>query len=273
MHHGLRARSDAQAGGPSPTGYPSGSKVGIPPDLLFWYSEHASVLGPALSRALGRPSRRRLFAMPNHKDLKRLVRTRMAETQENYTQALSAVLSGPALEPVPAPWHISGTHRVSYEAGLMPNASSYHGSRVVRLRLRAGFAEPAGFGTLMQSISAARYAGRRVRFAAAIRTHEVSDWAGLWLGIDTAAGTDKIDNMYDRGLRQSTEWQQAAVVLDVSRDATSLHFGVLLSGSGAVDLALPRFEAVSTDVPVTAKPSPALPEEPQALNFGQPAAT
>ena len=28
--------------------------------------------------------------MPSHKDLKRLVRTRMAETQENYTQALSA---------------------------------------------------------------------------------------------------------------------------------------------------------------------------------------
>lgn len=169
--------------------------------------------------------------MPYNKDLKRLVRTRMAETNEKYTQALSAVLSSavlsspalssPALEPVPAPWHISGSHRGSYQAGLMPSAASYQGSRVVRLRLRAGIAEPAGFGTLMQSISAARYAGRRVRFAAAVKTLEVSDWAGLWLRIDTAAGTDQIDNMNDRGLRQSTEWQQAAVVLDVS--ATRLH--------------------------------------------------
>jgi AraC family transcriptional regulator len=69
------------------------------------------------------------------------------------------------------------------------------------------------------------------------------------------------------------EWQQAAVVLDVSDDAASLHFGVLLSGAGAVDLGQPRFETVGADVPVTAKPSPPLPDEPQALNFGQPAAT
>jgi len=55
--------------------------------------------------------------------------------------------------------------------------------------------------------------------------------------------------------------------------ATSLHFGVLLSGPGAVDLAQPRFETVGADVPVTSKPSPPLPDEPQALNFGQPAAT
>jgi hypothetical protein len=206
--------------------------------------------------------------MPNNKDLKRLVRARMAETQENYTQALSAVLSSPALEPVPEPWHISGTHRGSYLAGLMPSGSSYNGSRVVRLRLRTGIAEPAGFGTLMQSISATRYAGRRVRFAAAIRTREVSDWAGLWLRIDTSSGTDQIDNMHDRALRQSTEWQQAAVVLDVSHDATSLHFGVLLSGAGAVDLAQPRFEAVGPEVPVTLKPPAPLPDEPQALNFG-----
>ena len=62
-------------------------------------------------------------------------------------------------------------------------------------------------------------------------------------------------------------------MLDVPEGATSLHFGVLLSGAGAVDLAQPRFETVSTDVPVTAQPSPPLPDEPQALNFGQPAAT
>ena len=217
--------------------------------------------------------------MPHNKDLKRLVRARMAEAGENYTQALSVVLSAPALEPVPPPWFISGTRRPNYEAGLLLSTSenagtgTYDGTRVVRLRLRTGVADAVGFGTLMQSISATRYVGRRVRFAAAMRTHEVSDWAGLWLRVDTASGTHQIDNMHDRPLSQSTEWLEADVVLDVPEQATSLHFGVLLSGAGAVDLAQPRFEAVSTDVPVTAKPSPPLPEEPQALNFGQPAAT
>jgi hypothetical protein len=206
--------------------------------------------------------------MPYNKDLKRLVRARMAETRENYTQALSAVLSAPELEPMPAPWLVSGTHRANYVAGLLPSGVTHDGARVVQLRLRAGVADAAGFGTLMQSIAAGRYTGRRVRFAAALRAHEVSDWAGLWLRIDTEAGMRQIDNMHDRALRQSTDWQHAAVVLDVPDEATSLHFGVLLSGAGAVDLAQPAFEPVSTDVPVTAKPPAPLPDEPQALNFG-----
>jgi hypothetical protein len=209
--------------------------------------------------------------MPYNKDLKRLVRARMAETGENYTQALSVVLSTPGLEPVPAPWRVSGTHQVNYRAGLLPAPTTYHGSRVVRLRLREGVADPVGFGTLMQSISASRYTDHRVRFAAVLRTTEVSDWAGLWLRVDTASGAHDIDNMHDRSLTQTTEWQPAWVVLDVPPEATSLHFGVLLSGAGAVDLAQPRFEIVGADVPVTAKPSPPLPEEPQALNFGLPA--
>ena len=212
--------------------------------------------------------------MPYNKDLKRLVRTRMAETGENYTQALSALLNPPELEPVPAPWHVSGTHGANYQAGLLPNASGgYNGGRVVRLRVRESVADAVGFGTLMQSISATRYTGRRVRFAAAVRTHEVSDWAGLWLRVDTASGPHEIDNMRDRPLSQSTEWHEASVVLDIPQEATSLHFGVLLSGPGAVDLAQPRFETVGADVPVTSKPSPPLPDEPQALNFGPPAAT
>lgn len=209
--------------------------------------------------------------MPHNKDLKRLVRARMAEAGENYTQTLSAVLSSPGLEPVPAPWHVAGSRRADYLAGLLPGAVSYQGSRVVQLRLRTGVAKAAGFGTLMQSISAGRYTGRRVRFAAAIRTHEVSDWAGLWLRIDTPSGTHQLDNMQDRALRQSTEWQQAAVVLDVPEQATSLHFGILLAGAGAADLAQPRFETVGAEVPVTGQPTPPLPDEPQALNFGQPA--
>jgi hypothetical protein len=209
-----------------------------------------------------------LFAMPDHKDLKRLVRTRMAETGENYTQARTALLAAPELEPMPAPWLVSGTHRANYQAGLLPSASTYDGSRVVQLRLRDSVADAVGFGTLTQSISASHYTGRRVRFAAAIRTREVSDWAGLWLRVDTASGPHEMDNMHDRPLSQTTEWQQASVVLDIPKEAASLHFGVLLSGAGAVDLAQPRFEEVGTEVPVTAKPPTPLPDEPQALNFG-----
>jgi hypothetical protein len=69
---------------------------------------------------LGRPSRRRLFTMPRNKDLKRLVRTRMAETGERYTQALTHLLSQTKLEALPQPWHLTGSRAADYEVGCCP---------------------------------------------------------------------------------------------------------------------------------------------------------
>jgi hypothetical protein len=207
------------------------------------------------------------LTVPQHKDLKRLVRARMAETGENYTQALTALLSQTALDPPPEGWHMSGNRRADYEAGLLPYACGYEGRRVIRLRYRAA-EPPAGFGTLMQSIDAARYAGRRVRFSAVIRGREITDWAGVWLRVDTAQGTRVLDNMEDRALRGTTDWTEAGNVLDVGRDAVSVHFGVLLGGAGAVDLARPRFEVVGADVPVTRVARRPLAAEPQGFDFG-----
>jgi hypothetical protein len=122
--------------------------------------------------------------VPQHKDLKRLVRARMAETSENYTQALTALLSRTRLDPLPDGWFMAGSHPADYDAGLLPQSCAYDGRRVMRLRFRS--ADPAGgFGTVMQSIDAAQYRGCRVRFSAVIRGREVTDWAGTWLRIDT----------------------------------------------------------------------------------------
>lgn len=59
-------------------------------------------------------------------------------------------------------------------------------------------------------------------------------------------------------------------MLDVGEDAASVHFGVLLAGAGAVDLARPRFEVVGIDVPVTRIPRGPLAAEPQGLASAQP---
>jgi hypothetical protein len=203
--------------------------------------------------------------MPQNKDLKRLVRARMAQTGETYTQALTRV-QGPAdLEPLPAPWRITGNRAADYEAGILPG-SMYGEDRVARLRLRPSVAEPAGFGALVQVIAAPRYLGRRVRYSAVLRTHEVTDWAGLWLRVDGPSGILGLDNMQDRSLRGTAEWTEAAIVLDVPEQARQLLFGALLSGAGAVDLARLRFEEVSADTPSTVT-IPSLPDEPQSLDF------
>ena len=78
--------------------------------------------------------------MPQNKDLKRLVRARMAETSENYTQAPTSLLSETELGPLPDGWHMAGTRPADYFAGLLPRGRAYDGKRVIQLRLRA--AEP-----------------------------------------------------------------------------------------------------------------------------------
>ena len=205
--------------------------------------------------------------MPQHKDLKRLVRARMDETGMNYTQALTALLTETELDPPPDGWHMSGDRKDEYVAGLLPRDRAYHGKRVIQLRFRAE-GPPGGFGTIMQSIDATRYRGCRVRFSAMIRGHEITEWAGLWLRVDTASGTRALDNMHERALRGTTAWTEAANVLDVGQDAASVHFGVLLGGAGAVDLAMPRFEVVGPDVPITRIAPTPLAAEPQGLDFG-----
>lgn len=202
--------------------------------------------------------------MPQNKDLKRLVRSRIAETGENYTQALMHLQGPVTLEPLPAVWRITGSRARDYEAGLLPGVTSGD-DKVARLRLRPAVPEPTGFGALVQSIAANRYAGRRVCFGAMLRTHEVTDWAGLWLRVDGPAGTLVLDNMHDRALRGTTDWTAASIVLDVVAEAKVLLFGALLSGAGAVDLTGLRFEEAAEAVPTTLPP---LSDEPQALDFG-----
>jgi hypothetical protein len=218
-------------------------------------------------RALGRPPMRRKFIVPQNKDLKRLVRARMTETGERYTQALAAVLARTTLDPVPAPWFMAGSTPDHYEVGLLPATVTADGPRVVQLRLTADAPDRSGFGTLMQSITASLYVGRKVRFSAMIRPIEVAGWAGLWMRVDTAYGAVEFDNMQDRPIRESADWARPEIVLSVPGDSISIHFGVLLDGAGAVEFSQARFEGVDDSVPVTSMGTIGLPHEPQGLDF------
>lgn len=109
-----------------------------------------------------------------------------------------------------------------------------------------------GAGTLMQSISAEAYLGKRVRFAGAVRTRDVDGWTGLWMRIDRPDGRTTFDNMQARPLRGTNDWSNLEVVLDVASDAVAIHFGLLQDGHGTSWLDDASFEIVGKDVPVTA---------------------
>jgi hypothetical protein len=103
-----------------------------------------------------------------------------------------------------------------------------------------------------------------------LRATDVTGWAGLWMRIDgpRPGETLALDNMQDRALTGTTEWERHAVVLDVPSDATMIVFGALLAEEGQLRMADFRFEQVGTDVPVTGQGF-AVTAHPRNLDFAE----
>ncbi len=114
---------------------------------------------------------------------------------------------------VPKGWLLSGSRPADYETGLDPRVVfNNHQSAY----LRSVNSDAPGFGTLMQSISAERYLGKRVRLTAFIKAQNVEDWAGLWMRVDRGnVLAVAFDNMHERAIKGSVDWKSYAVVLDV----------------------------------------------------------
>lgn len=147
-------------------------------------------------------------------------------------------------------WTLAGSRPQAYE--LLPEPADAPGGRPGALVLRTVGDPGDGFGTMSQGISAEPHRGRRVRLRATVRGQYVADWAGLWMRVDGRARPAlAFDNMQDRPLRGTFDWRSLAVVLDVPDEATSIAFGVLMVGTGAVHVVDADLEAVGEDVPVT----------------------
>lgn len=145
---------------------------------------------------------------------------------------------------LPRGWFVTGERPERYSASLADHA----------LQLSAQNARAPEFGTAMQAIAATHYAGGNVRFTAEVRTHDVGDWAGLWVRVDGHnANVLAFDNMQSRPIRGTTGWNPYTIVLPVATAAQSISFGVLLSGSGTVWMKNLTFAATSEPaMPATA---------------------
>lgn len=131
----------------------------------------------------------------------------------------------------PVGWFLSGTDPASYRTGV--DRATNHGGRPSAF-LASTLPVAGGFGTLMQSIDATAYAGRRVRLRASVQSQDVDGWAGMWMRVDHGKAVRAFDNMENRAIKGTHAWQTCDVVLDVASDATSISFGILLSGTGQV---------------------------------------
>lgn len=127
-----------------------------------------------------------------------------------------------------------------------------------------------GFGGMMQTTSADSYVGKRVRLSGWIKTEEANEGGQLWLRVDgqERGQTLQFDNMNNRAVKGTSDWQEASVVLDVPPGASALAYGFFVKGGGKMWVNGQRIEEVGPDVPSTNMyKKPILPAAPRNLGF------
>jgi hypothetical protein len=93
---------------------------------------------------------------------------------------------------------------------------------------------PTAFGVLMQSFPADGLVGELIRLEADVMTREVTGRAALWLRVDGEQGSIAFDNMADDPIAGTTGSRRVGLELAMPNGATTVHFGLLLVGTGSM---------------------------------------
>lgn len=163
-------------------------------------------------------------------------------------------------------WMLSGSNPELY--GLIADSTVCHTGTQSGLLYAKAEAEDHQFATMMQGFKANAYKGKRLKLSCFIKTEQANK-CGAWLRIDNENGdTVQFDNMDNRSIHGTTDWNHYSLILDVPENSHSIHFGILLIGKGKVWADGFRFEVVTDKVPTTNMLlEEHLPEEPTNLDF------
>lgn len=147
-------------------------------------------------------------------------------------------------------WFLSGSNPFHYEMGIdhaivhQGKASGYLKSKTVL--------DPTEFATMMQTFKATQFIDKRIRLSCFIRTEDVENYAGMWMRVDdTMEDVLQFDNMSNRPIQGTTNWNRYSIILDVPKRSAVISFGVILSGQGTVWADQFSFEEVDRSIPTT----------------------
>lgn len=150
---------------------------------------------------------------------------------------------------IPNGWFPAGSNPSEYEMSIDKkifqngNSSAFIKSKSPKLN---------DFGTLMQTIDAKDYLGKRLKLSGHIKSQDVNGWSGMWMRIDGDNNQQLgFDNMQNRAITGTTNWEKYEIVLDVPGNSKTLNYGVLLGGNGKVWIDNLKMEEVDKNVPVT----------------------
>ncbi|MFX3649048.1 MAG: helix-turn-helix transcriptional regulator [Paenibacillus sp.] len=181
-------------------------------------------------------------------------RTRGGEVQMNQTSTITG-------------WMLTGSHPQNYEMGIDP-AEVHQGKASGYLKAVTPM-EPNEFATMMQQFRADKYVGKRMKLSGFVKTERVEAFCGLWMRVDNNVhDVLQFDNMHDRPITGTQQWNQYNIVLDVPEGSAVISFGVILNGKGKVWVDSFRFEEVDLNTPLTHMETEyEMSDEPMNLSF------
>ena len=146
-------------------------------------------------------------------------------------------------------WSYWQAESPNYEMSLEKNAASDNQNT---FKIKSIKNKVYGFGTLMKTIKSEGYLGKTVKMTGYVKSENVRSWAGLWMRVEYYS-TDVLafDNMQNRGIKRTNDWEKYEVVLFVPQEATSISYGVLLDGTGQIWFKDVKLEIVDDSIPET----------------------
>lgn len=118
----------------------------------------------------------------------------------------------------------------------------------------------SGFGNIIKNIYPADYIKKRIRLTGNIKVNSIYGYAGMWMRVDGGytgksyyGSTLSFDNMGNRLITETTDWQKYEIILDVPKESRMIFYGLYLKGSGEISISDFTIEVVGNDVPATDK--------------------
>jgi len=110
------------------------------------------------------------------------------------------------------------------------SSEAYSGKKSLRIR----FIDGVDFAASRSSFPLGDALGKTLRFSGYIKTENIdAGWAGLWMRVDGPDGVVlAFDNMNNRPIVGTTDWQEYTIELEIDAAAISIRFGALLTGRG-----------------------------------------
>lgn len=153
------------------------------------------------------------------------------------------------IEQMPKGWLKAGSKPSEYKIGI--DKQNFYSNKS-SMYIEGTTDTDKDFGTVMQSFSASKYSGKRLKLSAYLKSKDWKGWAGIWLRADDSNNKSvSFDNTANRGITGTTDWKVQEIVLDIPQNTKTIALGVLASGKGMVWADNIKLDIVDQTTPVT----------------------